>query len=239
MSALNIGSTIMKIVRIILALASFNANWCWAESLPELPYKKHPWNKYVHLFRQDHNFAFSAGTAQGTWNIKHFGNIEGKEFQSKAYLLKGQYSFHIPLWKRLGYFLGSSFGYYFESPSSEDFSPTTSLNLPGLLLGLSYNISPSLRVMGAVDTYLERLEGLKDRTDSANPLILDATMLTLADAMLMSDYFFNLNFALRIEWHMRKILYSGPKRPNSALIERAKFEKEDHWFGIGVVYHHL
>ena len=197
----------------------------------------HPWERYVQDFRKDHNFAFFVGRAEGIWKVRDFGGISGDTYTMTGLVLKIQYSYHIPIWQRLGYFLGSTVGYYFESTKSAAFKPTHSLHLPGLLAGIVYDFSPSMRVLFGLDTYLERLEGMRERSLVVDRQ-LDATMLTLVDVGLMFDYFFGLNVASRLEMHERKVIYN-PMDKSEGKVESAKFEKEDWWVGLGLVYHIL
>ena len=197
----------------------------------------HQWERYVQDFRKDHNFALFMGRAEGTWKIRDFGSISDEKHAMSGVAIKAQYSYHIPLWQSFGYFLGSSVGYYYESARSANFRPVHSLHLPGLLVGLVYDFSPSTRVLLGLDTYLERLDGLEVRTQESIR-VLDATMFTWIDTGIMFDYFFSLNVAARIEAHERNVAYD-PMDNSDGKIESANFEKEDRWVGLGLVYHIL
>lgn len=207
------------------------------ESMEGFDAQLHQWERYVQEFRRDHNFSLFVGRTEGTWMVSDFGGLKGQEYAMTGVAVKIQYGFHIPLWLGLGYFLGSSVGYYFESIRSNSFKPAHSLHLPGLLIGLVYDFSPSFRVLLGIDTYLERLDGIKEQSSSQDS-ILDATMLTWFDSSLSFDYFFDLNLAARFEAHKRRVSYI-PMDSSEGKIESASFNKQDWWLGVGLVYHIL
>jgi hypothetical protein len=207
----------------------------------------HLWQRYIRGFRESHNFSVSAGYTVGDWQIHRFATLRNRRFKGKGTFNKFQYSFHLPLYGPFGYLLGSSLGYQFESPEQfERFRPAPSYNFPGVLVGLVVNSSVRWRVSLAFDVHLSRLEGLKDEVDelsesagAARDTDIDVTMRTY-DLILASDYFYTLNWALRLEWHLRRNEYIQPNLD----IKRdmpldAEFAKVDHWYGLGFVYHFL
>ncbi|MFK7825006.1 MAG: hypothetical protein AB8G05_12670 [Oligoflexales bacterium] len=220
---------------IVLCPLSFP---CYSQELVEgFGSQFHRWERYVQDFRKDHNFALFMGRTEGSWKVRDFGSISEERYAMTGLVFKAQYSYHIPLWQSFGYFLGSSVGYYYESTRSANFKPSHSLHLPGLLVGVVYDFTPSTRVLFGLDAYLERLDGMEERNQEGKKA-LDATMLTRIDTGIMFDYFFSLNIAARIEAHQRNVAYN-PMDNSEGKIESADFEKEDWWIGLGLVYHIL
>ncbi|MCB9229253.1 MAG: hypothetical protein H6618_06550 [Deltaproteobacteria bacterium] len=198
----------------------------------------HPWEKYTQGFRKDHHFTLALGSGAGTWNIQRFGVIEKKHQHASSGWLTFQYEFHIQIYKGSGYFLGSSAGYLFEK-SGDYISAPSAWHLPGLTGGLVYEHSPTLRFLVFQAVYLERLDHMStaSASDSAE---LDANMLCFLDAALAADYFFSLEFGLRVEYHYRKSFYMPPAgSTDKKLPEGMLFDKQDHWLGLGLVMHTL
>ena len=195
----------------------------------------HPWRKYLRNFRREHHFALSAGSGQGSWKIGRFGSLEDKTQASSSVWLKARYSFHIQLYRGLGYFLGTSTGYAAQR-SRGDFSAPSSWHLPGLTSGITYNLSPEFRFLLFQEVYLERFEGLSGSDNTR----LDASMLCPLDGAFGIDYFFHLNYAIRAEVHVRKAFYNPPGDSVDQLLpEGGRFEKWERCFGVGLVVHSL
>jgi len=135
--------------------------------------------------------------------------------------------------------------------------------LPGLLVGLTYNISPAVRITGAAEAYLERYQGLEERdgriTDFSackdtegnieagcegkifDPKIT-TTMQTYERGYHIGGYldiFYNLYWAVRVEAHTRKTSFIKPKNAVDVPEIDAKISKTDRWVGVGLLYHLL
>ena len=192
--------------------------------------------------RWDHNFAFTFGMAKGSWRVEQLDNLDGVEFESRASFVKAQYSFHLPLWKDLGYVLGSSFGYYWEKRMDDaQFHRVSSIHFPGIHLGLVYSFAPSFRILGGVETYLERLDDIAVSThnpvsDQDQERKVSITMRPNFDWILASDVFFTRSWGLRLEWHSRKVI-SSPPSGSFGQVVGARLTKKDTWIGLGVIFH--
>lgn len=192
--------------------------------------------------RWDNNFAFTFGMAQGNWLVEQLGEVDGLGYETKAYFIKGQYSFHLPLWGNFGYVLGSSFGYYWErSVDGKQFHKASSIHFPGVHLGLVYSFAPSFRIFGGVETYLERLDDYSVTTQ--NPTTneyerrkVSLTMRPNFDWILGADIFFSRGWGLRLEWHKRRVISSPPSGSEGQVIG-TRLTKKDTWIGLGVIFH--
>ncbi len=198
----------------------------------------HRWERHVRGFRREHNFAFSLGASSGEWLIKRFGTLNGRRFDSSGVVARFQYSFHLPLYGGFGYMLGSSGGYNYEAADKrKPFQPVPSYVFPGLLVGLVYNASPVVRLSLAAEAYLERHNGLRERSGEGEGTEIHITM-TAYDAGAFLDLFYDLSWALRLEGHYRHLEYHRPLDAIDLPVN-ANIKKNDRWMGLGVVYHLL
>jgi hypothetical protein len=191
----------------------------------------------------DHNLACIVGMAKGSWVLDELGPVVGQQFKSEAYVSKCQYSFHLPLYKGLGYVLGSSFGYYWERRMEDEktFHRVSSIHFPGIHLGLVYNFSPYFRVEGGMETYLERLDELtivstNQVSGESEERRVSLTMRPNFDWVIASDFFYSGNWGLRVEWHLRRVISVPPSASEGQAIG-AKLTKKDAWLGVGLIFH--
>ena len=199
----------------------------------------HPWQRYVRGFRRGHNFSFSVGATQGHWQIKSFGSLEPGRYSGSGIYSKFHYSFHLPIKWGLGYFVGSSVGYHFEAAETrQDFKPVPSYMFPGILAGLVFNVTPSVRVMLGADAFLERYNGLAERDDQGEDRNISVTMRSY-DIQSGFEIFYDINWALRFEYHYRISQYFAPREidvSESTPVD-VDFNKQDQWIGFGISYH--
>ncbi len=216
-------------------------------SLPTVKTRSDLWRRYIRGMRKDHNFAFSSGFSSGSWQIDRFGTLSGERYFSQGYFSKFQYSFHLPIYGSFGYLLGSSFGYHHETERElERFRSAPAVHLPGFLAGLVFNASLVWRFAAAIDVYLERVSGLKDEVDelseqtgAAEDSEISITFRTY-DLVIMSDFFYSLNWGVRLEGHFRRVNYLKPTITEQKDIPvDADISKQDSWYGIGIIYHFL
>ncbi len=242
---------LLTVILLILSLSEFAA--CYAqeegeqtEFLPfreasarveEIREKLREWDQAVLGFRKEHQFALIVGSSSGEWHFKRFGNLRNKSYESSGIFSKFQYSFHIPMYRGLGYFLGSSAGYMYERDVEEDIEPASSIMLPGLLAGLALNITPGMRIAVGLDYYLERWSNLGERNDDTeeeNPTV-SITARSL-DALATVDIFYKLKWAVRFEAHRHNANAKQPKDAAGKPVD-AVVSKVDHWLGVGLLYH--
>jgi hypothetical protein len=205
----------------------------------------HIWKRYVRDFRRDHHFALIAGGSQGFWRVSRLGTIHDKSFASRSIVTRAQYSFHLPLYRGFGYLLGSTSGYEYEIvPAKAVFLPASAYQFPTLLFGLVYNFTPGVRTAIGMDYGISRMEDVAERdsiSGRVDGLPDDPTIsvtLSTVDIGWTGDYFVSLNWALRLEGHLRLTKYAQPKKLNGQALD-ADFRKNDKWLGAGLVFHLL
>jgi len=198
----------------------------------------HHWQRYVRGFRREHNFTFSAGVSVGNWEIRHFGTMKSKKFSNSGIFSKGQYSFHLPFVDRIGYLLGSSFGYHYETTDKRrPYKSVPAVMFPGLLAGLSVNFTPAIRWIIAGEVYLERHDGIEERDKIEKDTKISITFHSY-DINTAIDIFYKLNWALRIVTHYRQLRYFQPLNTSEKAVD-ANLNKTDRWLGFGLVFHLL
>lgn len=208
-------------------------------------YAQDDWDRYVRGFRREHNFALSAGASSGTWDVRRFGALNNKKYDNSGVFTRFQYSFHLPLYGGVGYMLGSSFGYHYESSDSRrEFRPVPALMFPGVLIGLVNNFNSIFRMSVAFDAYMERLDNLTgpDPNDSSIKRQISVTMEAF-DFGAFLDFFYDLAWAVRLEAHRRHLEYLEPGCASGTCSREfgvnANFKKDDNWVGLGLVHHLL
>ena len=199
------------------------------------------WERHLRGFRREHNFALTVGASSGTWHVKDFGGVTHRDFPSNGVYSRFQYTYHIPLYEGFGYFLGSSFGYEYETGDiARGFRPSPAIGFPGVVAGLVMNLSPVFRFSVAGDVDLERYNNVQEHSATDDREISITTNTYDAGAFL--DVFYRLNWAVRLEAHRRHVDYEAPQRdPSSpqAYPVDATLSKDERWFGLGLVYHLL
>jgi hypothetical protein len=192
--------------------------------------------------RWDHNFTFTIGMAQGSWVVDQFGPVSDRTFKSRAVVSKFQYTFHLPLYRNLGYVLGSSFGYYWERKLNEtELHRVSAIHFPGIHFGLVYSFTPYFRVLGGVETYLERVDDLaivskntgSGKTEESE---VSLTMRPNFDWILASDFFYSGTWGVRLEWHYRRVI-STPPTDSPGQVVGTRLTKKDTWIGLGLIFH--
>jgi hypothetical protein len=203
----------------------------------------HVWKRYVRDFRMDHNFALVVGAGVGNWAVPRFGTIREKSFPAKTVNFRAQYSFHLPIYRGFGYFLGSTSAYdYPVTTEPTSFYPAPVIQYPTLLVGLVYNFTPGFRGLVSFDYGIARIEDMAERDGRsgrvdglADDPTISATLETF-DGGIAADFFVRLNWAVRAEIHRRFIRHAKPKKLANQPID-ADFYRDDRWVGLGLAYH--
>jgi hypothetical protein len=199
----------------------------------------HVWDRYVRRFRRDHNLNFSLGFAETRWEARKFGDHLGKNYKSEQASFVAEYTFHILLGGKTGYFLGTSTGYIYTRPENIDneFRPSSSWLLPGVRSGLVYNYDPSGRLFAGVGAQLERFNEL--RTHRVSGAWDNASMTGESfQAFAGADLFFALNLALHFAWQETRTVLQKPIDPEGFLVD-ASLVKRTLGGEIGLLYHFL
>ena len=204
---------------------------------PEL--SLHIWDRYVRGFRRDHNLSLSVGYGSPHWQIDKFGDITGRSYHSEHLTLIADYTFHILIAGKTGYFLGSSAGYTFEKPEKIDneFQPSSSWLLPGVKAGLVYNYDPSGRIFAGIGAQLERFNDLKTRRKTGSWQTASLTGETL-QLFFGVDLFFFLDTAIHFTWNETTTYFSKPADPGDFLVN-AHLSRRSQGAELGLLYHFL
>lgn len=129
----------------------------------------HQWDRIVRGFRFAHNFSLGVSNRKKKWemsgSISHdnVDNLYSSTYATEATMVMFSYSFHLPISESFGYFLGSSVGISLsEASADKEMEVDRTLELPGVILGLVWNVSPALRLSLALDGHLLRVEKLRE-----------------------------------------------------------------------------
>ena len=202
------------------------------EDQPEV----HEWERYVRRFRKDHNLNISVIQYQDYWRVSKFAELEEEEFRIYRTSIRFQYMFHIAIYKKFGYFIGSGGGFSLFSQSPDhrlNVGPVTAF--PGILAGLVQNFSPNHRLLLLSELFLERFDKLATQREENGQL--SATFKTF-HAGLAYDYFLTLYFAARIQTSYEFSYYDKPSNSHGKVVD-ANLRRQSLAFGLGLSYHIL
>ena len=222
------------LVFIALLLTATNASAAFADD----DVRTSDWSRFTRGFRQDHNFSMTAGVVTTKWNLNKFGSVTAQEYTTTGYYSKFQYSFHLPIYQSLGFFLGSSVGYLeYQFNADDAFQPAPTFMFPGILSGLALNLTPVFRLGTALDYYLERWSGMRELDSIDDDTRVHITVETI-DLSIFVDMFYTISWATKLEIHQRRSFYPKPLNPGGFPVDLA-FSKNDVWIGLGAAYHLL
>lgn len=199
----------------------------------------HVWDRYIRKFRRDHHIAVISGWNGGLWNIGSFGRVQDSNFQSEGIDTSVQYSFHLQIKGKFGYYLGSSTGYYAEyrQRHDNDFGPSSMWKLPGIVAGIAYNYNPTGRFLVGSEAYLSRIVRLETRESSGESESIAVTGETF-DLTIGWDKFVSLTWGIRLQAYDRKMWVPKPKEAEGYLVD-AKIGRTSRGVSLGTVYHFL
>jgi len=196
------------------------------------------WDRYVRRFRRDHHIAFNLGWDRGRWNVGSFGRVRDHQFKSEGIDATVQYSFHLQIYGKFGYYLGSSGGYYSEfRRRDDDFGPSSMWKLPGIAAGLAYNFSSSDRLLLGGEAYLSRIVRLESRDETGESVTIAVTGETY-DVTATWDKFIALTWGVRVMAYERKIWVPRPKAVAGYPLD-AKVSRTSRGVSLGTIYHFL
>jgi hypothetical protein len=195
------------------------------------------WTQDIFGFREAHNFSFETGLSKENWILDSYDNVEHASYEKNGYYGKFRYTFHLPIYRGFGYYLGSSVGIQQDqTTASDDLHLTRNYAFPGGALGLVVNFSPRFRMLVGGDLYLERWEGLQQIDgEGDDPAISVTSNVYEFDAVF--DAFFSHRWAMRIGYHKRYAKFIKPLEFSGAL--DADISKRSRWMGLGIVHHIL
>lgn len=200
----------------------------------------HRWDRLVRGFRRDHSLTVQAGTSRGTWRIRGPHEAAEREVATLGTNLTFQYTFHIPLAKSFGYYLGSAFGEVFEERSHDTrFHIYRTLELPGVLAGFVLNFTPAFRSTVGLDAGMARVERLAvPDASTGQDQMINVTTRYLAGVGAL-EFFFDLRWALRLEGAYRRTFYTPPLNLGKDSVLKSSLGKAEQRYGIGIVHHLL
>ena len=197
------------------------------------------WDRYVRQFRRDHNLSFSLGYAKTIWDIKKFGDLGKKKYNSVQQYFVADYTFHILISGKSGYFLGTDSGYIYTRPKAidDEFRASTSWLLPGVRSGLVYNYDSSGRIFVGGGAQLERFNDLRTHRSTG---AWDSVAMTGESFQLFGgiDLFFSLNSAVHVAWSETRTFIQSPKESDGYLVN-STMTKRASGGELGVLYHFL
>lgn len=214
------------------------SNSVWAQSAEDNDSQPPPvfaehvdWKRVVRGFRHDHNFALNIAYSKNDWKGYLQRTSEDFRAQSQALELQVDYSFHLPLIGSLGYSLGTGVAYVLQDASEdpETFNVKQAYSLPGIAVGLIWNISERWRSSATFVYGWQRIESLHLTTPFARE-----TIAVTGDARSLRwsiDYFVQLSWALRIELEDVSFSYASKESIN--------LDKAGEQLRIGLVKHLL
>jgi hypothetical protein len=199
----------------------------------------HVWDRYVRRFRRDHNLAISIGFGSARWDVSHFGDLQDRAYRTNQTSITAEYTFHILIGGKTGYFLGSNGGYIAtKSDKLEDeFQPSSSWLLPGIRAGLTYNYDPTGRFFGGVGAQLERFNQLRTRRKTGEWENLAITGETM-QVFFGVDLFFTLETALHLAWNDTYTYFPKPAEANDYIVN-TKISRRVQSGELGLLYHFL
>ena len=199
----------------------------------------HVWDRYVRRFRRDHNIGLSLGYQSAKWDVQSFGDNRGKSYRTDQNSVVAEYTFHILISGKTGYYLGTSGGYIFTRPNklADEFQPSSSWLLPGVRAGIVYNYDPSGRFFAGVGAQLERFNDLK--TNRATGEWQSASLTGESLQMTVgADLFFALETAIHLAW-IDSITYFPKPADASDFLVNARLTRRAQGAEMGILYHFL
>ena len=196
----------------------------------------HEWERYVRKFRKDHNLNLSLLEFEDRWRVGKFAGLEEEQFKIYRTSIRFQYMFHIALYKKFGYFIGSGSGLSLFSQSSDSrLTIGSAVAFPGVLAGFVQNFSPNHRMLVLGELFLERYDGLATQRDDDGQM--SVTFKTV-HAALAYDYFLSLYIAARIQGSYEFSYYNKPANSDNKVVD-ASIKRQSLAFGLGLSYHIL
>ncbi|SME87907.1 hypothetical protein [Pseudobacteriovorax antillogorgiicola] len=190
------------------------------EDIKQFRSRLHRWERSIRGFRRDHNFSLGIGAFSGAWEgtiPRENVNDSQQEilsflYDTDRYIVRGSYSFHLDLGSRFGYFIGTGFGVSVsESAKQQSFEEPGIYELPGINLGLVWNISPAVRLSLAGSLHLVRIDRFYHETEEAVTTAIGESQ------SIAIDLFITISSGIRVEYENYAMKVDGG---NDVLIKR-------------------
>lgn len=201
------------------------------------------WSYYTRDYRKHHNLALVGLAGKANFQVNSFGSLNSKVVTKPLAGGRLHYSYHVPISRKVGYLLGSGMGFTQYLGNREDFKiEDTVIVFPGLLGGLDYNFDPQWRVIGFVNINLERFDRIREEDPgldgSGKPNTTISVTMYGIDQGLAVDHFVDIRWAIRGEFHIKRLYYERPKSPQGHEVN-ANIKESETWYGLGINYHLL
>lgn len=194
------------------------------------------WQRAIRDFRREHNFSILAGRTISVWD-GHLDGVTEYSFLSQGYEFGAAYAFHIPWTGGFGYTLGTSASVIAGEKSRDDYQIHYRARLPGVELGLVYNINQHFRLNATLIYGWERVDQLRLPKEFQHRK-LSLTGETLAYRIAL-DYFYQLTWAVRVEFESSEFCYTSKQSFCYYGKETHELEKISNNARIGIVKHLL
>lgn len=205
------------------------------------------------IFKQNHHLSFNILNAQESWDFKHLGhatediqNIEpfGELSPNQdAYGYSGvlKYAFHIPIFQKWGYFLGSNLGATYHWLRSQQISNLTSILYPGVDVGIVYYMNKRSRVSIDIEWYLERINRLTlFDPNSEQQISLSMNYHSIFDFGGSVEHFIDEHQGIRLEYRTRHIQNLAPEKSqvgSEGRLQDIQINRRSLSLGIGYIYY--
>ena len=204
------------------------------ENILRLRHNSHRWEHIVRGFRKEHHFALTASLGSGEWHLDRIAELVNSRHRSSSVGSGFRYSFHIPLYKSFGYFLGTETGYQIERDVDPDINPPEVTKFPGIIAGFVYNFSPVLRLRAGMSLYLERWDDFKLKHAVNEPSFSVTTR--VLKGLVGLDVFYNLYWGVSVEYQTSKNHFLRPEDATNFLVD-ADIAKKDSQIAVNLTYH--
>lgn len=204
------------------------------ERILKLRSNAHKWEHIVRGFRKEHHFSMESGYAAGEWHFDRISDLVNQRYASSSLNFGLSYSFHIPIYKRFGYYLGTSMGYQLERQADIAVDPPTILKFPGFLAGLVMNFTPTIRMRLGSSMYLERWDDFQLKLlEDEQPFSATTRVL---EGVVACDLFYDLYWGLSFQYQTRKNYYLRPQGATNYILD-ADLAKNERQFSVNLIYH--
>lgn len=193
------------------------------------------WFKYTRGFRRGHNFFLALGRAPSNWTVQgeklYEGNTTELDLRVLAFF---RYAYHLRLLGGFGYMLGSSIALSSSVPiDKESIRVKESIYLPGLSMGLIYDVSPRTRLGILVEQNVIRFPSVVvKQTDSENSFALQSEAYRIA---ILFDYFIAFNWSIHMEYSKERNFFT--KKSESAELLNIGFNGDVSIVSLGLSFH--
>lgn len=188
-----------------------------------------------------HHFLLLSGPTDGTWRVARFAGRYGQTFRDEGLMTKFIYSYHLQIFQSFGAFLGTSVGFWQNlgvKDKASGFNVLAIEQIPGVLVGLTQNITPGLRLSGGVYYGMDRIKNFSFKDESTGEKTTMTGTARSFDWLFMVEAFYKLNHGLSITYYVRDVAFMPPQNAAGYAVD-AQIRKTEDWLAAGLTYHLL